>query len=263
MTTTLIVTGAEMVSPATRRVWFRSDDLSAFEGSEDTDRYVKLVFVKPGVVLPEPLDLRALHGVMDPADIPDVRTYTALFPDVAAGTLAIDFVLHAEGVAGNWATSAAPGDVLLANGPGGGYRPDPEADWHLLVADETALPAVEAALAAMPGDAVVELVVVVDGPGCLPNLPELVGLNVTEVHRDPNTAEANLVDAVRALEWREGRVQAFVHGEAAEVMHGVRPYLIKERGLDRRQVSVSGYWRRGIDEGGFRVWKQELAAKEA
>ena len=45
-------------------------------------------------------------------------------------------------------------------------------------------------------------------------------------------------------------------------MHGVRPYLLGERGLDRDQVSISGYWRRGRSEEGFRQWKAELRAAE-
>ena len=109
------MTRTEAVTPVIRRVWFRSDDLSAFAQSDWTDRYVKLQF-------------------------PDaVRTYTALFPDVEAGTLAIDFVTHGdEGVAGPWASAARPGDRIEVRGPGGAYRPDPTADWHLLAGDESA-----------------------------------------------------------------------------------------------------------------------------
>lgn len=40
-------------------------------------------------------------------------------------------------------------------------------------------------------------------------------------------------------------------------MKGVRPYLVKERGLARDQTSISGYWRRGASEDGFRVWKSQ------
>ena len=46
-------------------------------------------------------------------------------------------------------------------------------------------------------------------------------------------------------------------------MHGIRPYLFKERGLGRDQVSISGYWRRGRSEEGFRRWKSELARAES
>jgi NADPH-dependent ferric siderophore reductase len=191
-----------------------------------------------------------------------VRTYTALFPDVERGTLAIDFVVHGdEGVAGPWAASAQPGDVLHANGPGGGYAPDPAADWHLLVGDEAAVPAITAALAALPPAAVARVVVEVDSADHELKLPLPDDAQVTFVHR--HGRGEGLLAAVRALEWPAGRVHAFVHGEAQEVMHGLRPYLLRERGLTRDQVSISGYWRRGRTEESFREWKSELARRES
>jgi NADPH-dependent ferric siderophore reductase len=71
-----------------------------------------------------------------------------------------------------------------------------------------------------------------------------------------------LAETVRGLEWLPGRVHAFVHGEAHEVMHHIRPHLLGERGLHRDQVSISGYWRRGRTEEGFRAWKSDLAKAE-
>lgn len=263
MATHLTVTSTEMLTPRLRRVWFHSDDLSAFAASSDTDRYVKLVFPKDGVTYPEPLDVRALRGVIPPEDMPAIRTYTALFPDVEAGTVAIDFVVHGdEGVAGPWAMQAVAGTRLMANGPGGAYRPDPTADWHLLVGDESALPAITAALSAMPEDAVVRVVALVDSADHEIGLPLPAKGEVSYLHRGPSEDDGLLVAALRALDWLPGRVQVFAHGEAQEIMHGVRPYLFRERGLPREQVSVSGYWRRGRSEEGFRAWKSELARAE-
>lgn len=263
VSTDLIVTSTELVTPTLRRVWFRSDDLSAFADSVDTDRYVKLVFPKPGVTYPEPLDMRALRGTMPPEDLPAIRTYTALFPDVETGTLAIDFVVHGdEGVAGPWASAAQPGDTLMVNGPGGSYRPDLTADWHLLVGDEAAVPAIGAALAALPSDSVAHVVLLVDSADHEPSLAAPTGATFTVLHRSDGVGEGALEAAVRSLPWLPGRVQAFVHGEAQEVMHGVRPYLLKEKALPRGDVSVSGYWRRGRSEEGFRAWKSELAKTE-
>src|SRR5690606_14448965 len=132
----------------------------------------------------------------------------------------IDFVIHGdEGVAGPWAAAARPGDTLLANGPGGGYRPDPDADWHLLAGDESAVPAIRAALAALAPDAVARVVLLVDGPGHEPELTLPERAELTVVHR---SAGGDLVEAVRALEWPKGRVHAFVHGEGGAVMHGIR-----------------------------------------
>jgi NADPH-dependent ferric siderophore reductase len=122
-TTRFAVTATSWVTPTLRRVHLHSEDLSAFAESSFTDRYVKLVFPKPGVEYPDQIDVRALRGTLPPEDLPDVRTYTALNVDVGAGTIDIDFVVHGdEGIAGPWAQSAAVGDILLANGPGGAYR---------------------------------------------------------------------------------------------------------------------------------------------
>lgn len=266
MATHLTVTGTEQLTPSLRRVHFRSDDLSAFADSFDTDRYVKLVFPQPGVVYPEPLDVRALRGVIPPQDMPVLRTYTALFPDLAAGTVAIDFVLHGDhGVAGPWAAAARPGDRLLVNGPGGAYRPDPTADWHLLVGDETAIPAITAALLDLPRSATARVLLLVDKPGHEPDLPLPDGATVTWFYRSAATTggEGTLDGAVRSLDWLPGRVQVFAHGEAAEIMHRIRPHLLRDRGLDRSQVSISGYWRQGRTEESFREWKSELARREA
>jgi NADPH-dependent ferric siderophore reductase len=261
-TTRFAVTATSWVTPSLRRIHLRTEDLSAFAESSFTDRYVKLVFPKPGVEYPDQIDVRALRGSMPPEDLPDVRTYTALRPDVEAGTLDIDFVVHGdEGIAGPWAASAEVGDMLLANGPGGAYRPDPAADWHLLVGDESAVPAIAAALEALPADAVARVVVLVESTAHEPQLTLPAGGTITFVHRH-TAVDGGLEAAVRAVEWLDGRVHAFVHGEAGEVMRGVRPYLRTERGLGREQMSISGYWRRGRTEDGFREWKSEFARSD-
>jgi len=250
--TPLVVTAAERLTPGMVRLRFRSDDLGAFDGSVFTDRYVKLAFETP--------------------DGPVLRTYTALEPDLERGTLTIDFVVHGtEGVAGPWAAQAQPGDTVVARGPGGAYAPDPGADWHLLAGDESALPAIRAALAALPAQAVGHVVVEIAGVGHEQPLDAPAGVEVTWLQGGTTTHQAAedayghepaLAAAVRALPWREGRVHAFVHGEAQAVMHGIRPYLLKERGVPREDVSISGYWRRGRTEEGFRAWKRDLAAAE-
>ena len=68
--------------------------------------------------------------------------------------MAIDFVIHGdEGLAGPWAAHAQPGDEISFMGPGGKWAPSADADAHLLVGDEAAIPAIAAALEALPADA--------------------------------------------------------------------------------------------------------------
>lgn len=267
MTTHLTVTRTEDLSPRLRRLWFSSDDLSAFAESGQTDRYVKLIFPRPGVDYPH-LDVKQLRGQMPAEDLPVVRTYTALQPDVEAGTLAIDFVVHGDpdtpgsGVAGPWAQNARPGDTLLANGPGGGYAPDASADWHLLVGDESALPAIGAALGVLAVAAPqtpVQVVALVDEESHQIDLPVSPGTRVTWLHRARvgNAADV-MVTALRSVEWGDGRVQVFAHGESEQIMKQVRPYLLTERAIPRSDASISAYWRRGESEEGFRTWKAGL-----
>ena len=79
MPTKLTVTRTEELTPSLRRVWFRSDDLSAFAESRHTDRYVKLLFPQPGTTIPDDFDARAARATWAPQDLPTIRTYTALF----------------------------------------------------------------------------------------------------------------------------------------------------------------------------------------
>ncbi len=63
-----------------------------------------------------------------------------------------------------------------------------------------------------------------------------------------------------AAAWPDGTVQAFVHGEREHVK-ALRDVLFKQRGLDRNQVSISGYWAYGRSEDRFQAEKKEPIGK--
>ena len=191
---------------------------------------------------------------------PLVRTYTVRSFDADAGELAIDFVYHGdEGVAGPWAAQARPGQQLQLLGPGGGYAPDPAADWHLLIGDEAAFPAIASALAEIPEHATVIAVLEMGEPedATYLDVPERADVRWLVRGRD-----ASLVDTVEALEFPAGTVQAFVHGELAAVRL-LRKHLLDERKLPADRVSISGYWRHGKDEDGFQAEKRDDAQRVA
>ncbi len=172
--------------------------------------------------------------------------------DPAACELTIDVVHHGdERIAGPWAAAARPGDALRLMGPGGAYAPDPDADRHLMVGDEAALPAIGAACERVrPGVPVVALLEVADAAE---HQAPAGAVATTWLHRDAS-APGQLVDAVRAATFPDGRVHAFVHGEAGFV-RDVQRHLLDDRGVPRELLSVSGYWRRGRDEDGWRADK--------
>ncbi|NUQ90792.1 MAG: siderophore-interacting protein, partial [Glycomyces artemisiae] len=84
-------------------------------------------------------------------------------------------------------------------------------------------------------------------------------VTLTWLHRGSETLGRKLVDAVRGFEFPAGDVHAFVHGEAGFVRE-IRRYLRFERELPRERMSVSGYWRAGHDEDGWRSSKREWNA---
>jgi NADPH-dependent ferric siderophore reductase len=256
-TTTLEVRRTERLTPSMIRVVVTGDDLAQFPDTEFTDRYVKLVFPRPDVQYPEPFDMEAIRAELPREQWPSTRTYTVRALDHAAAELTIDFVVHGDaGLAGPWAAAARPGDVLRLMGPGGAYAPDPDADWHLLVGDEAALPAIAAACERIPAGTPVLALLEVGGPADHQPLPG--GVEPVWLHRDPARPD-QLVDAIRAAAFPAGRVHAFVHGEAG-LVRSVRQHLLGERAVPREALSVSGYWRRGRDEDG---WQADKAAERA
>jgi NADPH-dependent ferric siderophore reductase len=185
---------------------------------------------------------------------PRMRSYTVRAWDPHALELTIDFVYHGdEGLAGPWAANAQVDDEISFLGPGGAYAPRPDADWHLLVGDESALPAIGAALERIPEGVPVHALVEVDSRADEQPLTSPGRLDLRWYHRDPARPE-QLVDALAGLTFPAGRVHAFVHGEAGTV-RALRRHLLDERGVPRDDLSVSGYWRRGDDEEGFRAFK--------
>jgi NADPH-dependent ferric siderophore reductase len=262
----LRVLRTEWLTPHMIRVVLGGDGLASFQDNGYTDRYVKLLFLKPGVDYAEPIDLDAIHKEMPREDWPIPRTYTVRYYDEAAGELAVDFVTHGDtGFAAPWAMTAEPGDEIDVRGPGGAYAPSPDVDWHLLVGDETGMPAIGAALEALPADARGRVFLQVADPDEVQKLTVPAGVEVSWLFRaDFESDEAAgdaLVEAVRSYAFPEGSVHAFVHGEAGFVQ-GLRRHLRTDRAVPRDMLSISGYWRRGKTEEGWRAEKAEMRKQE-
>ncbi|MGY1434501.1 siderophore-interacting protein [Streptomyces reniochalinae] len=255
------VARTEQLTPHMVRVVLSGDGLTGFPAGEHTDHYVKLLFPAPGVDYPQPFDIERIRAELPRDQWPAMRTYTVRAWDPATGELTIDFVVHGdEGLAGPWARSAGVGDEVYFLGPGGAYSPSPDADWHLLVGDESALPAIAASLARVPEGAPVRAFIEVAGAEEEQPLAAPPGAEIVWLHRGAAPVGERLVTAVRELDFPEGRVLAFVHGEAGFVKE-LRGHLRLERGIAREQLSISGYWRLGADEDGWQASKREWNAQ--
>ena len=256
----ITVLTAARLSATMVRVTFGGIDLERFAPSAFTDSYVKLTFPRAGVRYPEPLDLDRIRASSAPADWPVVRTYTVRDWDPGRHALTIDFVVHGDhGVAGPWAAAARPGDRIFLQGPSGAYAPDPRADWHLLVGDESALPAIATAVERLEATARGHVLIEVPGPASEIALPVPAGVALTWVYAAPSAPGSRLVEWVAAVDFPPGEGQAFVHGEAGFVAD-LRRHLRVDRRLSRDRLSISGYWRVGVTEEGWRAAKADWNA---
>ncbi len=269
---TMTVQRTEQISPHLVRVYLGGAGFDDFQASDDTDMYVKFIFPADAADRAAKSGLGALNDTLS-ADEPTIlRTYTVRSVDRTAREIAVDFVVHGDdGVAGPWAANARPGEVIKFFGPGSGYRPKTDVDWHLLASDEAGLPALAAALESMPAGTVAKAFIEVAGPEDEIELAAPDTAQITWLHRGVSSdavsdahggANAPLVAAVRDAEWLPGSVQVFIHGEAEVVMQNLRGYIRKERGVGAANASISGYWRRGHTEEGFREWKASQRSRD-
>jgi NADPH-dependent ferric siderophore reductase len=253
-TTTVLET--QRLSPHLVRVVVGGEDLEGFGVGEYTDHYVKLHIPPPGAAYTAPFDDAEIKERYPRDQWPRVRTYTVRDWDAQARRLTLDFFVHGDvGVAGPWAEAAQPGDVLHLMGPGGGYAPSPEADWHLMVGDLSVVPAISASLARIGAGVPVHVLIEVPGPDDEVELETPGDLHLTWLHGDGTGAA--LVPAIRDLAFPEGQVHAFVHGEA-EVVRELRRHLVVDRGIAREALSASGYWKRDRDDEAWRAEKAEF-----
>ncbi|WP_121149178.1 siderophore-interacting protein [Microbacterium sp. AG1240] len=252
--TTLQVIETIRLTPGLVRVVLGGEELVDFPDRPETDTYAKLFFPPAGSALRPPYDLAALRDEVAFDELPTVRTYTIRRVDRDRGVMEIDFVVHGDtGVAGPWAANAQPGDELTMSAPGGGFSPDPEVDSILLIGDESAIPAISAALESLHDDAQVTVLLEARSAEHRADLPDSPA-SVTWIDEDHDAPGARLVDAVTALEWPVGRVQVFAHGERG-AMKALRPIFV-ERGVDRSDLSLSAYWAAGRTEDAFQAEKR-------
>ncbi|WP_374773210.1 siderophore-interacting protein [Streptomyces sp. NBC_01310] len=257
---TAVVVRTERLSPHMVRLVLGGEGLAEFGAGEFTDHYIKILFPPEGITYPAPWDLERIRADFPRAQWPRQRAYTVRSWDPAHQELTLDFVVHGdEGVAGPWAARVQPGELVRFLGPGGAYAPDPTAGWHLLVGDESALPAIAAAMDRMPAGAEVHAFVEVEGPQDELKVATPDGVVPVWLHRAGRPTGQALVEAVTALTFPSTDVHAFVHGEAGFVKD-LRRHLRLERGIPRERLSISGYWRLGETDEGWRAIKRDWNA---
>ncbi|MGW2792843.1 siderophore-interacting protein [Streptomyces sp. NPDC001251] len=252
------VTDITRVTPRMVRVTFDADRIDDSVG-RTPDQQVKLCFPRPGQhrpVLPEQNDdatswYQAFLAIPE-SERPWMRSFTIRRRLPGTNTVEIDFVLHGDsGPATRWAGSAGPGSRLGMVGPSSLYSAPvaltesiADSDWLLLAGDETALPAIATLLEALPERSRALAFIEVADVEERQDLGVAANTTVNWLYRDGTSAgrSGRLVDAVREAEFLPGRPFAWLAGESGAV-RALRRHLVDDRGLDKRSIEFSGYWR--------------------
>jgi NADPH-dependent ferric siderophore reductase len=221
----LRVLRVETLGPHLRRIVFGDPSLASFV-SPSFDDHVKLF--------------------LDQADGPPVmRDYTPRSIDTTACELTIDFVLHGDGPAAAWARQAQPGQAVEIAGPRGSFLVPTDFDWHLLVGDDTAWPAIARRLEELPAEARVQLVLLGEGVAANPSFrPELPTAAQASIHW-ADDADAVLA-FLRGWSLPAGEGYVWCAGEAA-LMAAVRQLLVQDKQHNPRLIRAAAYWRRGSE----------------
>ncbi|MDT7838030.1 siderophore-interacting protein [Aquabacterium sp. OR-4] len=216
----LQVRQVQPLGPGFVRIVFGGDELEGFT-SLSFDDHVKLLFdAAPGA---------------DPVR----RDYTPRHFDPVRRELSIEFALHEQGAATDWARQAAPGQRLAIGGPRGSMIIPTDYAWHLLAGDSTALPAINRRLEELPAGAQALVLVQVASPADQRPWHSAAQVQTQWVH----STEAWLA-ALRALPLPAGEGFAWCAGEA-QVMAQARALLVHEKGVPRECQRVSAYWKLG------------------
>jgi NADPH-dependent ferric siderophore reductase len=230
------VTRVQPITPRITRITLSGVDIVC----PTPDAYVKLFFPLPGQDIPalapavngDVVSWYRSYLAMPDHVRPPMRTYTVRAH--RPGSFDVDFILHGSGPGSTWAARAEIGDTVAFLGPTGVHSVPLGTRWQLLIGDETAVPAIGSIIESAPAGSVIRAFIQAD-PSEWQHFPA-----------DVRWLPADLLGALRAAPLEDG-VYAWIAGESAMV-RAVRRHLVSERGISRKAVTFTGYWRRGMSE---------------
>lgn len=237
----LEVRRTQRLSPHFVCVTFAGEALQDFV-SASFDDHVKLMLPPaPGVPLVMPQ--RGPDGPVLPAGAtpPTMRDYTPRRFDPTTGELDIEFALHGEGPAASWAAQAQPGQTAGVGGPRGSFVIPNDYDWHLLIGDESALPAIARRLEELPASTRAIVLIETGDAADRRAFNTQAQLQLQWVERG---AAGGLAEATRRLTLPPGEGYAWAAGEAAAIAL-TRQVLVDTHGLDKDHIRAAAYWKRG------------------
>ncbi len=236
----MVVKKTRQLTPNMRRITFTSQGLSEYPDT-CTGGYIKLIF---------PTE----NGTK-----PLMRTYTIRHFRRHLNEIDVDFVTHGDnGIASRWCLSAKVGDTINVAGPGSLKQLKTSADWYLVMADMSAMPAAFAYLETLPetasGNAYFEILTEADKQEV--KAPPGIKINW---HLKADSKDQVIMENVKNLEFGTGSPGIFIAGEWS-LATGMRRHLRENRKIDRTLPYVSSYWKLGSNDEDHKKLKRSLVS---
>jgi len=206
------------VSANFKRVTFAGEALADFL-TQSFDDHVKLIF-----------------SGEDGAEV--MRDYTPRSFNPEKRELTIEFSLHGDGFASNWAARASVGQRVAIGGPRGSFIVPTDYDWHLLIGDDTALPAIARRLEELPAETVATVVMQTPSEDRRQfRSRSTFGVLWVDHPQD-------LLRQIEALQLPSGEGYVWCAAEA-KVAARVRELLVGDKGHGKHSIRASAYWKDG------------------
>lgn len=239
---TLTVAAVQDLTPSLRRVVLEGPELDGFV-SLGFDDHVKIFPAAEGeaAVLPT----LGPDGPIFPEPRPAMRDYTPRAFDPTTNRLTLDFVTGHGGPATEWAMAARPGATLGVGGPRGSFVVPTDYADHVLIGDETALPAIARRLEELPPQARAHAVIEVGTFADRIALDSPARATVTWAMRDgaPRGESQALLKAAETALAGVDPTDAYVWIAAeATAARALRARAL-DLGFSPKAMKAAGYWR--------------------
>ena len=239
---TLTVAAVQDLTPSLRRVVLEGPELDGFV-SLGFDDHVKIFPAAEGeaAVLPT----LGPDGPIFPEPRPAMRDYTPRAFDPATNRLTLDFVTGHGGPATEWAMAARPGATLGVGGPRGSFVVPTDYADHVLIGDETALPAIARRLEELPPQARAHAVIEVGTFADRIALDSPALATVTWAMRDgaPRGESQALLKAAETALARVDPTDAYVWIAAEATAAKALRARALDLGFSPKAMKAAGYWR--------------------
>ncbi|WP_435656307.1 siderophore-interacting protein [Brucella pituitosa] len=236
------------------RFVFKIHDGDRFVPSRCPDEWVRLSF-KPNAETPLSLQVRDENGKWrwpEGAEPCPDRPYTVRRWDGSRHEITVDIVVHASGLATEWAKSARPGDRVGVCNPAGRFRLPKQTDWVLMVTDITGLPAVARVAEELPPGFKAYFHVELQSDADKQSLRTQADVDLTwhvlDVETTGKTYSKLATIAAEITTLPAGNGYIYIAGEAQMVSQS-RNHFRDALGFDKNRIEAIGYWIEGQSRG--------------